>query len=187
MDEPIEGSYEDVPFFWSAEDRFLAAVYRGYLVASPIVDSFSNWSFGVAGVAVAGLLSGLGDLPGNLRRASIALVGCLIVAGFFALLNKVGRLSVAAAVNSSGRVARELNRLGEEGLGSLNWEEVDNDISRPLIWPYSSISKAMARRGDDRLFGLRYAVIWMQVQGIAVVLQTLTLLFGAALFMCAAL
>lgn len=176
--EVIASGGFEAPYYWSDEERLVAAVYRGYLVASPIIDSTSSWILLVAGASFGVGFGQLGDLDDNLKQGIVAALYWVIAAAIFAFLQKIAAVSVAAAVASASRVNRVVNELGPEKLGPLNWELTDREIRRPLFWPWSGLVGRMARKEVDNLLALRYAVQSVQIQGAATFLEAGAILGG---------
>jgi hypothetical protein len=175
------------PFYWSDEDRFVAAVYRGFIAASPIADSFSSWALGIGGLALGAILSGIGDFPAEMRAAALSACWWLVVAGVLAVVQKMGAMSVASVISSANRVNKLVNNLGQAGLDSLDWSRIDHEVTRPLFWPWNLIIARMKSRRPDNLMSLRYAVRWVQVQAVAASLEVLCLLVGTVVFVYASL
>lgn len=180
MEKESHSMATSAPFFWSESERLLAAGYRGFLVASPLADSFSGWTLGGAGVAFSVLLSG-GDSTYGLREGASAAIWLMVAASVFAALGKLGAVSVSAAIGSTERVHEEANRLGAAGLAKIDGLHVQTELIRPLFWPFSRVALAMRAKGEDRLLGLRVAVVAMQIQAVAVFLQTVFLLAAASI------
>ena len=104
------------------------------------------------------------------------------MAAVFAAAGKAAEMFVTSASSSAAAVNREVNRLGDAGLTNIDWDRAEDEILRPLKWPLSLLVRTLKHRHPDNLFTLRLAVTAMQLQALAIALQTLCLLGGAVAF-----